>query len=342
MSTVGNTFSLLLKGEMHFNNHSPWFEAKTTLKELRQKYSSYSYLHCLAEDCEKAINPETQKTVYLYHMKNDSYFKRYREDQLVFRRFVDTYKHLNRFVPHCPYIHYVRDFALHQTSSPRDHDGLMMHYDDMFLLCDAPRPTLRLNELISDKHYNPSYFLTYAFQMASALSHLHSINIMHGEFVPCNIFVTDNHKQIVVDIPVIKPDEPFITLRHVDAQFPRNLQYGLQAYLVTPEYKGYKFTPASDVWAMGVTLYEILTQNSFGRDHISDVQALFDNMRELRKDYVMVDLISRMLAPKNERISAGQAAKLIANEMKLREMAVSLRLELQRGVLADIDCNTLI
>ena len=91
-----------------------------------------------------------------------------------------------------------------------------------------------------------------------ALSHLHDRSLVYGHLKPSNILVVDNQLKLPVD-----------NLPAVDAQGKPRAE--LQIY-DAPEVASGTMSPASDVWSLGVTLVEALTQHppSWSRSTTSD------------------------------------------------------------------------
>ena len=111
--------------------------------------------------------------------------------------------------------------------------------------------------------------LDIAMQLAAGLSAAHAIGIVHRDLKPENIMVTANGLVKVLDFGIARrdgaPDEGDTTA-------------GTLAYLSPEQALGRPAGPASDQFAFGAVLYELLTRRSaFGHDSRSETLAAIVN-----------------------------------------------------------------
>lgn len=105
-------------------------------------------------------------------------------------------------------------------------------------------------------------------KVARAVHRLHAENIIHRDIKPLNILLDEHDEPLVADFGLAKwmDEESDLTISHVPV--------GTRAYMAPEQTLGRKrgYTTACDVWALGVTLYEVLTgRRPFPDDGSSDL-----------------------------------------------------------------------
>jgi serine/threonine-protein kinase len=88
--------------------------------------------------------------------------------------------------------------------------------------------------------------------VASALAHVHALGIVHRDIKPANVRLTQAQQVKLLDFGIAKSAQaPELTnTGHV---------IGTLRYLSPEQLNGQPVTPATDIWALGVMLYELLT-----------------------------------------------------------------------------------
>jgi len=114
--------------------------------------------------------------------------------------------------------------------------------------------------------------LLYAQQILSALEYAHARGVVHRDIKPSNIMVTSSNEIKLVDFGIAISDNS------ADLTAP-GFMVGSVSYMSPEQISGGKATTRSDIYSVGVTLYEILTgrlpvngTNNFEimRSHLND------------------------------------------------------------------------
>jgi len=108
-----------------------------------------------------------------------------------------------------------------------------------------------LDHLIDQRQAFPlSVKLGYIVRVCEALSYAHRHNVVHRDIKPGNIMVTKEGIVKVVDFGIARLTDMSLT--------QQNMMIGSRAYMSPQLYKGERADARADVWAAGVTLYELL------------------------------------------------------------------------------------
>ena len=92
--------------------------------------------------------------------------------------------------------------------------------------------------------------LGYIVRVCEALAYAHQHNVVHRDIKPGNIMVTKEGVVKVVDFGIARLTDMSMT--------QPNMMIGSRAYMSPQLYKGERADARSDIWAVGVTLYELL------------------------------------------------------------------------------------
>ncbi|MGB7847273.1 MAG: serine/threonine-protein kinase, partial [Candidatus Acidiferrum sp.] len=108
-----------------------------------------------------------------------------------------------------------------------------------------------LEAIVASRPVLPLFLkLGYIVRACEALDHAHCHGVVHGDVKPGNIMVTKDGAVKVVDFGIARltgtPREQ------------ANLMIGSRPYMSPQLYEGERADSRSDIWAVGVTLYELL------------------------------------------------------------------------------------
>ena len=190
-------------------------------------------------------------------------------------------------------------------------------------------PGKTLSEKMLEGPLPPEWVGLVIRQVASALAEAHARGVIHGDLKPGNILVTDEDVAKVVDFGLARRVEPENLDDTIDSTLERESEglSGTPGYMAPAQVRGDSATPASDVFALGVILHEMLT----GRKTFpgSNVLAVFRKIGEVNPDALAEEvpepfapLLRRMLAknPEHRSLGMSEVAQVLADEARAVEL----------------------
>ncbi|MCM2316598.1 MAG: protein kinase, partial [Thermoanaerobaculia bacterium] len=121
-----------------------------------------------------------------------------------------------------------------------------------------------LQEKIARGPMEPSAVIDVVAQIARGLAKAHAAGIVHRDIKPANVIVTRDGLVKILDFGLAKLSEVSLTKSQSFA--------GTAGYMAPEQIRGERVTPATDVWALGVTAYEMLTgRHPFQGDYMQAV-----------------------------------------------------------------------
>jgi eukaryotic-like serine/threonine-protein kinase len=119
-----------------------------------------------------------------------------------------------------------------------------------------------LAELIREGGLPVETVLRSGRQLASALAHAHDRGVIHGDLKPLNIIVTPGGDAKILDFGLARRNVPTEfdkrTLETVSAESTVGLG-GTLPYMAPEQIKGLEASPSTDLWSLGIVLYEMAT-----------------------------------------------------------------------------------
>ena len=172
---------------------------------------------------------------------------------------------LKILLPHVRSTTRTRFFQEAHSAAQLNHPNIMSIYD-MVEDHDQPFLVVEYVEGVSLTEYIPSSperVVKLGYQIAMALSYAHERDIIHRDIKPANIQVTPDMQVKIMDLGLALPREA----TRVTAD---GMIIGTPAYLSPEQAQGHKLDHRTDIYSLGIVLYEMITgQLPFDASEIS-------------------------------------------------------------------------
>ena len=210
-----------------------------------------------------------------------------------FERFLQEYEIAER-IRHPNIVH------LHELGIADDHAYLAMEY--------FPRGDLRRR---MKEGLSPAESLHYAAQLADVLGAIHDAGILHRDLKPGNVMLRSEAQLALIDFGMAK--QAALQMELTD----KGLIFGTPHYMSPEQGHGERLDPRSDLYSLGVVLYEMLVgQKPFRADNPMTVLYMHRNAPLPRLDpplAALQPLLDRLLAKEvdDRYVDAGETARAI-------------------------------
>ncbi|MFI6518701.1 protein kinase [Spirillospora sp. NPDC050679] len=208
---------------------------------------------------------------------------------------------------------YERTFREARASARLNHPGVVTVHDVVeadgspWIVMELVRAR-SLQDLLEQGPLSHRRVAEIGLQMLGALRHAHEKGILHRDVKPSNVLITDTGRVVLTDFGIAQMEG--------DATLTQTgLVMGSPAYIPPERAAGERAVPASDLWALGATLYAALEGRSpYERsDAMSSLQAaLTEPVPPPRNAGPLARVLEGLLAREPmHRMNAAQAEPLL-------------------------------
>jgi serine/threonine protein kinase/peroxiredoxin len=157
-------------------------------------------------------------------------------------------------------------------------------------------------------------------QVALGMAAAHAQGVVHGDLKPANVLVTPAGAAKIVDFGIARRKAPSAPADETKVWDPRRTGAisGTPAYMAPEQARGQAATPASDVFSLGVMLYEMVTGraareagNLLELIHLIDREDLTTRLSDVPEPLTGILHVALAPAPANRRIDMEQIAARI-------------------------------
>jgi serine/threonine protein kinase len=183
----------------------------------------------------------------------------------------------------------------------------------------AGRP---LSQLQEEGPLAPRQAAALGRQIALGMAAAHAQGVVHGDLKPANVLVTPEGTAKVVDFGMARRSAPAVQGEETTLweSSPTGGISGTPAYMAPEQARGKPATQASDVFSLGVILYELTTGRPARREvgnllawlHHIDGEDLTRQLADTPQPFADVLRLALAVAPEDRRITMAQIADRLA------------------------------
>lgn len=148
-----------------------------------------------------------------------------------------------------------RNDHIYRTLRGKAHPNLPVIYDvcaeeNRVMVLEGFIDGTVLNEMEKQTPITQKQAVAYILDLCSALSFLHSLNIVHRDIKPSNIIINKDNRAVLID---------FSSAREISSAAENDtINLGTPGYAAPEQYGVYQSLPATDIYALGVLFNELL------------------------------------------------------------------------------------
>ncbi|HSE41091.1 MAG TPA: protein kinase, partial [Acidobacteriota bacterium] len=162
-----------------------------------------------------------------------------------------------------------------------------------------------LRERLNTSSISVRKAIEYALQIAHGLAAAHEKGIIHRDLKPENIFITKDGRAKILDFGLAKfTEQQAVTgeqskLATIDPGTKPGMVLGTVGYMSPEQVRGQAVDPRSDIFSLGVILYEILTgHRAFHRNSTADTMSAI-----LKEEPQEISKLNPNIPPSLERVA---------------------------------------
>ncbi|WP_344590470.1 serine/threonine-protein kinase [Actinomadura vinacea] len=237
---------------------------------------------------------------------------------------------------------YERTFREARASARLNHPGVVTVHD---VVEESERPWIvmelvrarSLQEVLEEGLLQHRRVAEIGLQMLAALRHAHEKGILHRDIKPSNVLITDAGRVVLTDFGIAQVEG--------DATLTQTgLVMGSPAYIPPERAQGERAVPASDLWALGATLYAALEGHSpYERaDAMASLQAaLTEPVPPARNAGPLASVLEGLLAREPaRRLSGAQTQPMLTHVATMPEPIPRMSIRLAEDTILDEPAGT--